>query len=203
MPEKSLPFYRSSQQKQSNPQEQPSNQAIFNIGTNLVFQDETLPANFQSMVFLTGLFKKLIFLTIVVFGLMLMANVYLNLKLESQRLVINQLADQVGTFTLTEKQAIDIDKKINFYQATLSQRNLLGDKTKAIFSNLPDDIKLLDINLSPTKFSMNIEVGTPLEFAKLIAKYLSDPHISQISLNSADLITSRNVFRVNIGGVFK
>jgi len=134
---------------------------------------------------------------------MLIVNSVLNLKLQSQRKMINQLADEVGSYSLVVKQAIDIDKKIKFYENTLIQRYVLGDKAHIIFSNLDPTTALSAILITPEKFTMIVEVATPLDFARLVTKYLESDRIASVTIHSADLLANKNVFKVSLEGTYK
>jgi hypothetical protein len=206
MPEKSLPFFREPQQNlpnQLDPLSPQSSQTVYGSGPNLISEEEILPPNFFYIDKAFKFFRKASFFIVIVFGLMLMANFVLNLKLEAQRKMTNQLADEVGRYTLIQKNAADVDKKTQFYQNTLSQRYILGDKTKVIFSNLDPSTVLTTVSITPEKFSMTIEVATPLDFAKLVARYLESDRIASVTLRSADLIANRNVFKVSMEGTYK
>jgi hypothetical protein len=197
MPEKFPPFFRQS------PANQESNQTVYGTGPNLVSQEETHPARFYYFKILVNLFKKLSFFITVLFGLMLLMNIYYNLRLEGQRKILNQLANEVGRYTDINAEARDIDKKTIFYQKTLSQRNILGDKAETIFSGINERINLTDMVITLEKFDMTIEVKSPFDFADLMAKYLQSKNIGSISIQSADLNRTKGVFKVVLSGTYK
>ena len=206
MPEKSLPFFREKKTKQPNqpdPLSPQNSQAIYSSGPNLVLQEEILPSNYFYIDKFFKFFRKTSFFIVILFGAMLIVNSILNLKLQSQRKIINQLADEVGSYSLVEKQAIDVDKKIKFYENTLSQRYVLGDKAHVIFSNLNSTAVLNAISIAPEKFTMVVEVATPLDFAKLVTKYLESARIASITIHSADLVANKNIFKVSLEGTYK
>lgn len=203
MPEKSPPFFRGKQPDRSNQLSPQSSSQIYSSGPNLILQEEVLPSNYFYIDKLFKTFRDVSYYFVVIFGLMLIANFVLNLKLESQRKMINQLADEVGQYTLIEKQAIDVDRKTKFYQKTLIQRYVLGDKARVIFSGLNPAIALNAMSITPEKFTMTIEVATPMHFAKIINTYLESDRIASITLRSADLVVNRNVYKVMLEGTYK
>lgn len=203
MLEKSLPFFRETQPNQPKQLGPQSSSQIYSSGPNLLLQEEVLPVNYFYTDKFLKTFRQMSFFITILFGLMLTANFVLNLKLESQRKMINQLADEVGQYTLVEKQAIDVARKTKFYENTLSQRYILGDKSRIIFSSLDPSVVLKTTSIAPEKFTMTIEVATPVSFAKLINTYLESDRIASITLRSADLRTTRNVYEVTFEGTYK
>jgi hypothetical protein len=208
MQEKSLPFFRTKQPNQQD-QQQPdplnpiSSQSVYGTGPNLISQEELLPPNLFYIDKAFKFFRSASFFIVITFGIMLAANFVVNLKLESQRKMINQLADEVGRYTLVEKQATEIKKRTDFYESTLSKRHLLGDKAQTIFLNIDPTTSLNTISITPEKFTMTIEVLSPLDFAKLVSRYLESGRIASITLRSADLLANKNVFKIVLEGTYK
>ncbi len=199
MLEKSPPFFRQKQEKShQNQQNQPSN-----TGPNFVLQNEIVPVKYFYYDKFAKFFQKIALLISLVFLALLFVNIYLTLRLESERLMLVPLADQVDDYTSTRVTAADVAKKIQFYQQTLTDRVTLGNKSKVIFSNIGTDIKLESALLTPQSFSMIIEVSNPFEIANLISKYMESESVGQIVLRSADLTPSTKKYRVVIDGVFK
>lgn len=204
MLEKSLPFFRQNPPKpEPSLENQQNNSSTYGSGPNLVYhQDYTAPlVGYSNKI--TSILKKWSFALTIVFGIGLCFNYYLDLRLASRREIINQLATEVGNYTDTRSKAIDIDKKSNFYKNTLSTRALLGEKAHDTFSNLNPQTVLQQAALYPDKFMIEVEVSSPLEFAQLVARYLQSKHISSLSLQSADLVASRQVYRVVMQGTYK
>lgn len=224
MPEKSLPFFRQNKPSQEqNPQSQLNNAFgflgkllskgtrdetratpnVYGAGANLVYQEEKPQVVQFYADRLTSVFRKLSFITILVFLALLAVNKYLDLKLAGQRVMVNSIANEAARYSLVRRQALEIDKKSKFYHQTMAARSVLGDKVSDTFNKIMPDIKLLDMEIDRDGFNMIIEVGSPLEFAKLIASYMESSHIASISLKSASLMSSRDVFRVQLEGKYK
>lgn len=134
------------------------------------------------------------------FILLLVTNWVLNLKLASQRILLNQMADRLDEYSIVKKQAIDIDKKTAFYTGALSRRAILGDKAEVIFSNLGESIILRSATITNERFGLDFVVTSPLDFAKLVDRYLQTGVVSHVTLKSADFITGTGTYLVVIEG---
>ncbi len=198
MQEKSLPFFRQPQKDQNN--ENP--QQTYGLGSNLVFLERDAPYNAVHLRVLTRTFIKLNYFIAVSFLILMIVNWAVDLKLQSQKILLNHLADQVGNYSLVRSQAIDLDKKIKFYAQTLSMRSVLGEKSQVIFSNLNDSIDVKTATIKQENFVLEFEVESPLIFAQLAYRYLKDPLIASITLRTAELNPSTKMFNVVIEGTY-
>ena len=91
MQEKSPPFFRQKQEKShQNQQNQPNN-----TGPNFVLQNEIVPIEYFYYDKFAKFFQKIALLISLVFLALLFVNIYLTLRLESERLMLVPLADQV------------------------------------------------------------------------------------------------------------
>jgi hypothetical protein len=200
MPEKHLPFYRLQLQGK---EKQPKSQSKYSSTPNFIFQEEYLPYNAVYMFVAASFLRKLSYAIVIVFGLMLLLNNFFNLKLESQRIVNGAIADRLQRFTPIERTAREVDRKTKFYEQTLSERSLLGEKTRVIFSKLNPQIKLESANVNLTDFELQIIVFSPLDFARLTNEYLQEKQIASIILQRADYRAGDRSYSILLKGSYK
>jgi hypothetical protein len=200
MPEKHLPFYRL---PLLGKEKQPKKQSPNSPSSNFVLHEEFIPASNYQLVVITGLIRKSTTAILVVFGLMLAMNIFLNLKLESQKIVNNTVADHLQRFKPIEQDAILLDKKTKFYEKTIAERSVLGDKSRVVFSNLDSSIVLNTASILVAKFTLDITVKSPLDFALLATRYLKESNIDSITLVSANYKPDSQQYHVVLEGNFK
>lgn len=173
------------------------------LGSSLFYQQENSETIYFSLGRLASLFKKLSYLILWSFLLLLIYNFYLDLKLKSSYKMLDSFSSQAEYYSLVRAKAMSLNKKIDFYNQTLSRRVSVGEKNKVLFSNVSSTSSVKNALVTSDKFTLSIEVLSPYDFGVLINKYLDSGHIAEISLKSAELSPKTNIYEVTLQGKFK
>jgi hypothetical protein len=171
-------------------------------GPNLIFHDEKRPYNAEFLKILSASFYKASLLTLGIFIAVVIANAVLTLNLLSSRALINSMAMRLEPYTSVKKAALDVEAKIKFYEKTLSSRALMGNRASMIFSNLGPSVQLRSANVNLNRFTIDVVISSPLEFAKLTSRYLDNDLITSITLKSAELDAPTGNYKVIMEGIF-
>lgn len=148
-------------------------------------------------------FRFLIYLILVIFSSLTVIGTVLSLKLDQQKKVGLDFVKKIETNSATVKAAKDTSSKINFYKEIYGNRNELGSRARVVFSVPPETAVIRSSLVTADKFTMIFEVNDTAAFASVLDRYLKSNLISEVTIQSAELLPESKKFLVGLQGRFK
>lgn len=214
MLKKYLPRFLKGKQKEKNPPSKASSEltqsekdpysAIFgsNAAPNFALKLELENPNYYYYAIFARLFKFGAFFVVVSFMGLLILNLYFDLKLESLNRMLQSRENVASAYRSTRDIALDVDKKIKFYNNTLSQRAIVGDKAASVFGALGSGVEFVSLVIDSKNFFLTVTAENASEFAQLLATYSEDPLIRELSLTSATVYFNPKRYEISLEGKF-
>lgn len=124
-------------------------------------------------------------------------------SLNSQKIINDQILSKIETYSNVESLYKDISNKITQYKKLKSARLSMTDKVETTTQNVQADIDINYIKIQEKDFEIKASSKNLLSFSSLILNYLNSGKVSEISLKSASLSSTREVYDVEFIGKFK
>ncbi len=194
----SLPAFLKREQKA--PQSLPSENFIDSLNlledTSFVAPDTSLKKIVKSMQIAIGV-------TCVIYLVLSVANLLMDVRLNAAKVDLDSAYEAAAVYKEDAAAIQEIDRKTAFYKNIQNSRSLVGEKSSVLFEELGGTMSVVSSSLTPQSFKITLEGSSPLDFAKLLNKYLESGLVESISIKSAELQRSKNNYKVDFEGVFK
>ncbi|OGC68987.1 hypothetical protein A2415_04280 [candidate division WWE3 bacterium RIFOXYC1_FULL_39_7] len=141
--------------------------------------------------------------TCVIYLVLSVANLLMDVRLNAAKVDLDSAYEAAAVYKEDAAAIQEIDRKTAFYKNIQNSRSLVGEKSSVLFEELGGTMSVVSSSLTPQSFKITLEGSSPLDFAKLLNKYLESGLVESISIKSAELQRSKNNYKVDFEGVFK
>lgn len=148
-------------------------------------------------------YRKFILVISIFFGILLLFNYVINLKIDSLKKNQESLTIKVLRYFQVEKDAKDTYERTSYYLRKQDEKQKVLGKTTFVLDNISSNITISRLKIDGEGFSFNAYGKSPFVFTQLIANYLEGDFVSEIVLRSASYNSRSDEFKVDLEGSFK